>query len=298
MEIYQIGTALIPGGGASGPRVAVLTTDELSGEMPGWIKEARLQSPRGARYCKAEIRRDHVALTIAAPPRRGNAAITFTCSVYPDALLFVDDGGTVCSYLHRIASERSWKEPGCGRLLYDVLELLIAGDARMLEEQEDKLVKLENSVLSGSLESFSRKLMLLRKELSHLYRYYNQLCGAICELEEDENSLFTQNELRLFRLCGHRAERLRDECQLLREYCIQVRELFQSENDLRQNRIMCILTIVTSVFMPLTLLTGWYGMNFKNMPELSWQYGYPAVIAAGAIIVILCLWICKKKKFW
>ena len=77
-----------------------------------------------------------------------------------------------------------------------------------------------------------------------------------------------------------------------------MRELFQSENDLRQNRIMCILTIVTSVFMPLTLLTGWYGMNFKNMPELSWQYGYPAVIAAGAIIVILCLWICKKKKFW
>ena len=61
---------------------------------------------------------------------------------------------------------------------------------------------------------------------------------------------------------------------------------------------MKILTIVTTVFLPLTLVTGWYGMNFIHMPELEWEYGYPVVIAVSMLIVSVCLWIMKKKKFW
>lgn len=83
-----------------------------------------------------------------------------------------------------------------------------------------------------------------------------------------------------------------------REYGLQIRELFQAEIDIRQNRIMKILTIVTTIFLPLTLVAGWYGMNFSNMPELSWKYGYPAVIVISLVIVMICLWTMKKKKFW
>ena len=61
---------------------------------------------------------------------------------------------------------------------------------------------------------------------------------------------------------------------------------------------MKILTIVTTVFLPLSLVVGWYGMNFINMPELAWKYGYPVIIIVSALIVALCLWIMKKKKFW
>ena len=45
-------------------------------------------------------------------------------------------------------------------------------------------------------------------------------------------------------------------------------------------------------------MAGWYGMNFVGMPELHWKYGYPVVIGVSVLIVVLCLWICKKKKFW
>ena len=61
---------------------------------------------------------------------------------------------------------------------------------------------------------------------------------------------------------------------------------------------MRMLTVVTTIFLPLSLLAGWYGMNFTGMPELTWKYGYPAAIAVSVGIVILSLWICKKKKFW
>ena len=92
--------------------------------------------------------------------------------------------------------------------------------------------------------------------------------------------------------------RLREESQLLRESCTQVQSLFQAEIDIRQNRIMQILTIVTTIFLPLTLLVGWYGMNFAGMPELTWKYGYPVIVVVSIVIVGISLWVCKRKKFW
>ena len=120
----------------------------------------------------------------------------------------------------------------------------------------------------------------------------------VCEFGENENKFFTDIEMRQFHMIEKRIARLKNEAQMLRGYGLQIRELFQAEIDIRQNRIMKILTIVTTIFLPLTLVAGWYGMNFSNMPELSWKYGYPAVIVISLVIVMLCLWIMKKKKFW
>ena len=64
-----------------------------------------------------------------------------------------------------------------------------------------------------------------------------------------------------------------------------------------QNRIMTLLTIVTTIFMPLTLIAGWYGMNFRYMPELEWRIGYPIVIGVSILIVVFCLLLFKKKKW-
>ena len=66
---------------------------------------------------------------------------------------------------------------------------------------------------------------------------------------------------------------------------------------MRQNRIMTLLTVVTTIFMPLTLIAGWYGMNFRYMPELEWRLGYPAVIVLSAAIVAYCLILFKRKKW-
>ena len=71
----------------------------------------------------------------------------------------------------------------------------------------------------------------------------------------------------------HRVELLQNHVHLLRENVLQIRELYQSMQDARQNKIMVVITIVTTIFLPLTLITGWYGMNFVYMPELQWRYG-------------------------
>lgn len=78
---------------------------------------------------------------------------------------------------------------------------------------------------------------------------------------------------------------------------MQVQDVYQSEIEIRQNNVMKVLTIVTTVFLPLTLIAGWYGMNFTHMPELTWVYGYPVAIGASILVVLISLLIFKKKKF-
>ena len=77
----------------------------------------------------------------------------------------------------------------------------------------------------------------------------------------------------------------------------QLRDLIQSHLDERQNRIMTVLTVITSIFLPLTLIAGWYGMNFRYMPELDWRWSYPAVLTVSILIVVFCLILFKKKKW-
>ena len=77
----------------------------------------------------------------------------------------------------------------------------------------------------------------------------------------------------------------------------QLREAYQSQLSIQQNDLMKSFTVVTAVFLPLTLLVGWYGMNFVGMPELHWKYGYPAVILVSVGIVAARVSYCMKKKW-
>lgn len=92
-----------------------------------------------------------------------------------------------------------------------------------------------------------------------------------------------------------RLDHLLSSIMSLREYTTQVREAYQAQIDIEQNQTMKILTVITSVFLPLTLVAGWYGMNF-SMPEYSWKYGYIYVIALSVSAVILCILFFYKNN--
>lgn len=79
---------------------------------------------------------------------------------------------------------------------------------------------------------------------------------------------------------------------------MEIWEIYQSQISIRQNDIMKILTIVTTIFLPLSLLAGWYGMNFEYMPELHWRYGYVGVLVAAVLIVIFSMILFRRKRYW
>ena len=169
----------------------------------------------------------------------------------------------------------------------------------LMERYEHELESIEKSILraeADETESLAR-LNEIRGDILDLRTHYEQLLDLGQELEENENSFFKEENVRYFRLFVNKIQRLQDSSAALRDYTVQLRDLYQSQLDVKQNRIMTVLTVVTTIFMPLTLIVGWYGMNFRYMPELNTKWGYPAVIVVSVLIVIGSLIYFKKKKW-
>ena len=75
-------------------------------------------------------------------------------------------------------------------------------------------------------------------------------------------------------------------------------DAYSSSLDIKLNHSMNLFTLITTIFFPLTILVGWYGMNFNSMPEFTWKYGYIYVIALSVAIVVVMMFIGKKKKWF
>ena len=168
---------------------------------------------------------------------------------------------------------------------------------RLLEDIELRMTLAEEAIRRQEVEVYPAELNDIRGDLLDLRVHYEQLIDLGQELEENENGFFKEENLRYFRMFTERVMRLQDTVTSLREYGAQLRDLVQSQLDVKQNKIMTMLTVITTIFMPLTLIAGWYGMNFKYMPELEWRYSYLAVIVISLAIVVGCLIWFKKKKW-
>ena len=305
MVQYEIGETMTPLQSEKAPNACVLTlvtSKELQQNLriPGLEMLLRhTPSAQDSRVCKTEVHRSHLCGTIVTPRRtKEQRPIAFGYLLAPGNVILCDDSGAAHTMIQRMQLQSPHQQCGIGTFFHAFLECLIAKDLHHLQELEDRLNQLEEYVLADKLENFNAEMRTLRKEIIGWNRYYSQLDDMVCDLLENGNLYFDENELRLLRMVESRINRLKNEAQTQREYGLQVHELFQAELDMRQNRIMKILTVVTTIFLPLTLIAGWYGMNFHDMPELSWKYGYPAVIAISAVVVLGCLGIMKKKKFW
>ncbi|MBQ6104406.1 MAG: magnesium transporter CorA [Lachnospiraceae bacterium] len=230
--------------------------------------------------------------SIDSPPH------TFLFAIDERGVVIIDDDGTAGAILEKIKTSKRWKLPSIERFIYDFLEGILTGDLIMLERYEKEMDAMEDRILSGDLSGTMERLVDIRSELLDLRTHYEQLVDLGSELEENENGFFQTKNLRFFRLFIERVERLQSIVTSLREHTMQVRDLYHSQLEVKQNRNMSFLTIIATIFTPLTLITGWYGMNFKYMPELDWPYSYPIVFGVCILIASTILIILKKKKWF
>ena len=280
--------------------VAVLTADE-------WEKNKELfdmgidldLNPEDIHSTKIEVNYDSLTGTFALPDKvhSDGKPHKFAFALDEKGIVFIDDSSTVLPIVEAIRRSRQWKLPCLERFLYDFLEQVVHGDLRLLEKFGAALDQIERDVLEGIEREYNKEINAIRREIRERLMFYEQLIDLAQELEENENGFFREENLRYFHLVSNRMTRLHDVAASLRDYTIQLWDLYQSQIDLKQNRIMTILTVVTSIFLPLTLITGWYGMNFTHMPELDSPYGYPLVIAAAVLIVVVSLLYFKKRKW-
>jgi len=278
------------------PFVAVLNSREWRELGIEIDMEMDLDAPRET---KAVVNRDSLTGSFSIPDRQqiSGARHTFSFALNERGVVLVEEGDFIAQKVAQISRTKKWRLPGLERFLYDLLETIIAQDLPLLETMEKRMNTIEEAILRGEVEAYPQALNDIRGDLLDLRVHYEQLIDLGQELEENENGFFHEENLRYFHMFTERVMRLQDMVSGQREYVVQLRDLIQVQMDVKQNRIMTLLTVITSIFLPLTLIAGWYGMNFKYMPELNWKYSYPAVILVSVGIVIACIRYFKKKKW-
>ena len=196
-----------------------------------------------------------------------------------------------------IANSVAEKDTEVQRILYQFFVELIKNDMDYLEKLEEEITLSEDDLLERTSGECTEKIVEYRKKLLKLKRYYEQLNCIFEGFNENENNLLSDDYLRIYKILDNRVDRLFSTVLNLRDYVTQMREAYQAKIDIEQNNLMRVFTVITSIFMPLSLIAGWYGMNLR-MPEFAWKYGYLAVIILSVAVCITCLIYFKKKKWF
>ena len=280
--------------------VAVLTSDEWAKNKDSFGMGIDMDLDLSDIFLtKAEVNYDSLTGSFAIPDRKNPSGddLKFAFALDEKGIIFIDDGNTAEKIILVVQRTKKWKLPSLERFLYDFLDQIVKDDLRLMENYETELDLMEQSIIDGDENLPSGRLNDIRSDIRYLRIHYEQLMDLAQEFQENENNFFKQENLRYFRLFIDRAARLHDTSMSLRDYTMQLRDLYKAHLDIKQNRIMTVLTVVTTIFMPLTLIVGWYGMNFRYMPELNWEWSYPVVIIISIAIVVLSLLFFKKKKW-
>lgn len=183
------------------------------------------------------------------------------------------------------------------KLICSFLETLARQCSSQFDEEEE-IAALEKEVIDKNVDkSFTAQLIEKKRELLRLRAFYEQLIDVTEVYVENENEILDEKSIRLFKLFRDKAVRYKENTDILRESVTHLWDAYQTSIDAGQNEIMKLFTVVTSVFLPMTVIVGWYGMNFKYMPEISSRFGYPYVIFLNIIVVFSLIFVFKRKKW-
>ena len=247
-------------------------------------------------FCKVESQQECLCGTLAVPRLLDVLGSRYKIAyvITQKYIILIDNSEFSENLIRRIRIKKMHQGETRERFLFNFIVEIISKDAAFLESIERELMNMEDETEKGGSENFQSRLQPIRKQLLTLRGYYDQLADMMREMEENEDHYFARKQLKYLGTAADRAERLKDRTSYLLEYAQQVHDAYQSTVDARQNENMKFLTIISTIFFPLTLITGWYGMNFENMPEL--KEGYPVIILLSFAVVVICLLIFKKKK--
>lgn len=187
---------------------------------------------------------------------------------------------------------------GADMLCYALLDVLVDSYFPLLEQLSDETLRLEDRLLADDHSVTAEDLYLLRNCINDTRRSVAPLREAVNGLQRaDENHLLdtlSRSYLRdLYDHVLHLVSQLEDQ----RENRAALLDLYLNSQSNRMNQSMQFLTVVATIFIPLTFIVGIYGMNFQSMPELSWSWGYPAVMAfMGVLAIGMVAWF--RRRGW
>ncbi|MHB1484744.1 MAG: magnesium/cobalt transporter CorA [Saccharofermentanales bacterium] len=189
------------------------------------------------------------------------------------------------------------RKNGADYLAYTMLDAIIDGYFVVLEGIGDQIDDVEEEFLTSPTKEGLTRMRLLKRDLLYLHKSIWPLREVITNMERNEKDLIIDSTRIYIRdIYDHIIQAL-DTTEIFRELLAGLMDIYLSSVSNKLNEIMKVLTIISTIFIPITFLVGLYGMNFKYMPELNWEWGYGSVIAVIITVVISMLLFFKHKKW-
>lgn len=183
-------------------------------------------------------------------------------------------------------------------LLHYMVDNLLDGIFPMLEQMANRLDDLEEAALRDPRPRILGRAYQLRNNLRRIRQQLWPLRHQILLFLRQNQPVMGPDGLQGFHEMAHNVEQMFESCEILRNQCDAVTQAHMASTGNRMNQIMKTLTIVSAIFAPLTFIAGIYGMNFDNMPELHWRYGYGLCLLLMAMIATLqTSWLWRRGWF-
>ncbi len=189
------------------------------------------------------------------------------------------------------------RNKGADYLVFALIDFVLDEYNDMIDSISDEITDLEDDIMSRPSAEVKARMHKLKKVLIRLRKSSLQLRDGINKLSRSESPYLSAQNAVYFRDLHDQSIHISDRVETGRESLHSLHDLYTSELGFRMNKVMQLLTLISTIFIPITFLAGVYGMNFEHMPELSWKYAYP-VFWLVLISLGIGLFFLFKKKGW
>ena len=182
-------------------------------------------------------------------------------------------------------------------LAYSLLDAVVDNYYLVLENLAEKIETLEEQLVTTPTRLTLRSLHRLKQEMIFLRKSVWPLREVVGTLERRDSPLIRKETVVFLRDLYDHTIQVIDTIETFRDMLSGMLDIYLSSISNRTNEVMKVLTIIATIFMPLTFIAGIYGMNFKNMPELEWRWSYPVVLLVMIVITLAMLAYFRRRKW-
>jgi len=182
-------------------------------------------------------------------------------------------------------------------LLYILLDRLVDAYFDVISQLEEDVEDLEERVLHIHAQKNLHEIRVLKRDLLYMHKHIWPLRDVLSRLSHGEVKIQEETQIYLRDVQDHLYQVL-DSVDTMREVLSSLVDIYLSNASIKMNEIMKVLTIISTIFIPLTFIAGVYGMNFRSMPEIEWTYGYPAALGLMLIVALGLVLYFKRKKWF
>jgi magnesium transporter len=183
-------------------------------------------------------------------------------------------------------------------LLYRLIDIIVDNYYTVLDSIGQQIEQIEDDIYNNSSGQEFRKIQRLKKELIYLRKALYPLRDALSKLIKDESGFIDSSNARFFSDIYNHVAHLIDSLDTYKDLTSGLMDIYINTLNTRMNEVMKVLTVISTIFIPLTFIVGVYGMNFEFMPELHWENGYPGVWGAMLLVVVIMVCYFKYKKWF